>query len=295
MKLLVILGPTASGKSDLAVFIAKKFKGEIVSADSRQIYRGLDIGSGKITKREMHNIPHHMIDIANPKRTISVTSYAEGAHKVIQKIAQKDKLPILCGGTGFYISAVVDNIKFPEVPPDQKLRKKLSGLSNEQLFQVLKQKDPARARTIDAQNSRRLVRALEIIHTQGHVPPLSYKKSLYNTLLIGINPGTEGLAEKIRVRLHKRFRQGMLQEVRQLHENGVAWKRLDALGLEYRFVAAYLQNIITRKDMEEKLRLAIGHYAKRQMTWFRRNRRILWFHPEQRSEISSAVENFLES
>lgn len=293
IKLLVILGPTASGKSDLAIFLAKKFGGEVVSADSRQIYRGLDIGSGKITKREMRGIPHHMLDIASPKHMISVAQYRDQAQRAIEKIARKNRVPILCGGTGFYISALLDNLILPAVMPDQKLRKKLASLSCEQLFNMLKQKDPIRASTIDVRNSRRLIRALEVIHVQGHIPPLSYKKSVYNTLIIGIDPGMDMLAEKIRIRLQKRLRGGMVKEVQKLHDSGISWKRLDSLGLEYRFVARYLQQMLTRKEMEEKLRIAIRHYAKRQMTWFRRDSRIRWFPPENRTQIYSMVENFL--
>ncbi|MDP2967519.1 MAG: tRNA (adenosine(37)-N6)-dimethylallyltransferase MiaA, partial [bacterium] len=170
-KLIVILGPTASGKSELAVRLAKKFNGEVISADSRQVYKGMDIGTGKITKKEMQNIPHHLLNVTSPKRRFTVAQYRKLALKAIDKIFKKGKIPILCGGTGFYIQAVVDGIVIPEVKPDWRLRSNLEQLSTEELFNRLKKLDPKRAKTIDKKNRRRLIRALEIvIKTKKPVP-----------------------------------------------------------------------------------------------------------------------------
>jgi len=169
-KVLIILGPTASGKSDLAVQLAKKFKGEVISADSRQVYKGLDIGTGKITKKEMRGVPHHLLDVANPKKYFSVSDYKKLALLSLRYIETKKKLPIICGGTGFYIDALIGKINLPEVPPNKALRKKLEKLSAEKLYKMLLKKDSRRAKEIDPRNKVRVIRALEIVETLGKVP-----------------------------------------------------------------------------------------------------------------------------
>ncbi|MBI4708741.1 MAG: tRNA (adenosine(37)-N6)-dimethylallyltransferase MiaA [Candidatus Portnoybacteria bacterium] len=171
-KLIIVLGPTASGKSDLAVSLAKKINGEVISADSRQVYKGLDIGSGKITKEEMQGIPHCLLGVADPKRRFSVAQYKKLAQVAIKKIQRQGKIPIICGGTGFYIQAVVDNIALPEVKPDWKLRKQLEKFNTDELFKKLKKLDPRRSRNIDSHNQRRLIRALEIVIKSGKPVPL---------------------------------------------------------------------------------------------------------------------------
>jgi tRNA dimethylallyltransferase len=170
-KLIVILGPTASGKTGMSIKLAKKFNGEIVSADSRQVYKGLDIGSGKVTKKEMQGVPHHLLDVANPKNRFSASQYQKLANKAVVKIQNKNKLPFLVGGTGFYIQSIVDNIVLPEVKPNWALRAKLEKKSNEELFLMLEKLDPVRAQNIDKQNPRRLLRALEIVITTGRPVP----------------------------------------------------------------------------------------------------------------------------
>ena len=162
-KLIVILGPTASGKSDLAIKFAKKFNGEIISADSRQVYKKMDIGTGKITRKETKGVPHYLLDVVSPKRKFTVVQYRKLAIKAINKIFEKGKVPILCGGTGFYIQAVIDGVIIPEVKPDWKLRRKLEKKTTEELFKWLKKLDSKRAKIIDKKNKRRLVRALEVI------------------------------------------------------------------------------------------------------------------------------------
>ena len=275
-KLIVIVGPNASGKSDLAVKLAKKFNGEVVSADSRQVYKGMDIGTGKIIKEEMQGIPHHLLDIASPKRRFSVAQFQKKAIETIKKIQKKGKLPILCGGTGFYIQSVVDGIVIPEVKPDWALRKKLEKKTCEQLYQQLKKLDPRRAKTIDRKNKRRLIRAIEIVlKTKKRVPPLK-NRVMFDTLIIGIKRDKEELKKRIRKRLLRRLKEGMIEEVKSLHKSGVSWKRLEELGLEYRYIAFYLQGKLDYKEMVSQLQKAIENYAKRQMTWFKRDKRILW-------------------
>lgn len=294
-KLLVIVGPTSSGKSDLAVFLAKKFRGEVVSADSRQVYKGLDIGTGKITKREMRGIPHHLIDILSPKKQCTVTHYKVLADAAIAGIAARDTLPILCGGTGLYIDAVVDNFALPEVPPDPLLRAQLEGMPPPQLFALLEQLDPARAQTIDRHNPRRLVRAIEIACELGAVPTL-IREQRFDTLEIGILVGFEKLHAKIIERLHMRLRRNMIAEAIELHKAGVSWKRMENLGLEYRYLARFLQKEISKQEMITQLEKEIIQYAKRQMTWLRKNKRIIWIDPvQERMRIISLVEKWLSA
>ncbi len=284
-KIIVILGPTASGKSDLAVKIAKRFNGEIISADSRQVYKRLNIGSGKITKREMKGIPHYLLDIASPRKTFTVSQYQKLAKAAIKKILKKNKMPIICGGTGFYIDTLIHNYQLPTVPPQPKLRKQLEKKPNKELFQQLKKLDPRRAKNIDRHNKRRLVRALEIILITNKPIPLigtitrdsANKKPIqspYQILKIGIKKSPEELKKLIAERLKKRLRQGLIKEVENLHNppagGGLSWQRLDNLGLEYRYVSRYLRGLISKKEMIGTLEKEIYRYAKRQMTWFKR-------------------------
>lgn len=276
-RVLIIVGPTASGKSDLAVKIAKKHNGEIISADSRQVYKGLNIGTGKITKKEMRGVPHHLLDIADPKKIFTVSEYKKMADKTISEIISRGKMPIICGGTGFYIQTVIDNIALPEVPPNIKLRKKLEKKSTEKLFEILKNLDPERAKNIDAKNGRRLIRAIEIATKLGKVQKIhSGGFSAYNPLFIGIKIEPEILKKRIYKRLISRLKKGMISEAKKLHSQGLSWKRMEDLGLEYRYLARFLQNKITKKEMIEQLNKEIWHYAKRQMTWFKRDKRIKW-------------------
>ncbi len=292
-KIIVILGPTASGKSDLAVLLAKKIKGEVVSADSRQVYKGLDIGSGKITKKEMRGVPHHMLDVVNPKKTYSVHDFQKGAEETINKILQKGKVPIICGGTGFYIDSIAKGTILPEVKPDQGLREKVKGLSKEKLFEKLKKLDPKRAKEIDPQNKVRLIRAIEIATALGKVPKIKTDPK-YDTFQIGILFNTEILRERINLRLQKRLKIGMIKEVENLHKNGLSWKRLEELGLEYRYIALYLQKKLTKEQMVTELQNKIYQYAKRQITWFKRDKSIVWVEKPEITKIKKITKEFLE-
>ncbi|HOX21611.1 MAG TPA: tRNA (adenosine(37)-N6)-dimethylallyltransferase MiaA [Candidatus Paceibacterota bacterium] len=275
-KIIVILGPTASGKSDLAVKLAKKINGEIISADSRQVYRGMDIGTGKILKKEMAGISHHLLSIASPKKQFSVSQYQKLANQAIKRILKKGKTPIICGGTGLYIDAAIDNVIFPDVPPNRQLRKKLEKLTVADLFEKLKKVDPRRARSIDRNNPRRLIRALEIVLVSKRPVPKIKKQRNYDVLKIGVRRQPKKLKELIKKRLLKRIETGMIEEIKKLHEQGVSWKRLFDFGLEYRWVSLYLQKKIPQAKMIEELTKAINDYAKRQMTWFKRDKEILW-------------------
>jgi len=292
-KLIVILGPTASGKSGLAVKLAKKFNGEIISADSRQVYKGMDIGTGKVTKKEMEGIFHYLLDVVSPKRRFTVFQYRKLAINAINKILKKGKIPVLCGGTGFYIQAVVDGILIPEVPPDWKLRKKLEKKSLKELFFQLKKLDPKRAKKIDKKNPRRLIRALEvIIKTKKPIPALKKKPLPYPVLMLGIKKDFQTLKKLIKGRLLKRLKKGMIAEVKRLKKSGVSWKRLEDFGLEYRWITKFLQKKISFLEMKEELQKDIEHFAKRQMNWFKRDQKIRWV--KNYKEAEKLVKKFLK-
>lgn len=291
-KIIVVLGPTASGKSELAAALAQKFNGEIISADSRQVYRGMDIGTGKVPRdpnvingiecRKSGNyiykgVIHHLIDVASPKRTFTVAQYQKLGRKALRGIRRRGKLPIVCGGTGFYIDALLYHYPLPNVAPQKGLRKKLEREKTDDLYRKLERFDPRRAKAIDPKNKRRLVRALEIVLTTGKpVPAPLPKLTTLNVLKIGLCPPWEKLKEKIRRRLIKRLREGMVDEVKNLRASGLSWERLDGFGLEYRFISRYLRGVLEYSEMTERLNREIAKYAKRQMTWFKRDKEIKW-------------------
>lgn len=283
-QLVAIVGPTATGKTSMAIQLAKKFHGEIVSADSRQVYRGMDIGTGKASKREQRSAPHHLLDVADPRKHYNVSHFQRDATRAIKKIHQKGRLPLLVGGTGFWVEAVASGILLPGVKPNIPLRKKLAKLPILQLFQMLKRLDPQRARSIDSQNPYRLIRAIEIIRATKRPVPQMKKNPPYNVLYLGITFPQKILYQRIHQRLKKRLRQGLVAEVRRLHDHGLPWSRLEAFGLEYRFASRYLRGLVTKDQMEKQLALAIHHYAKRQLTWFKRNQRINWITSAQQAE-----------
>ncbi len=292
-KIIVILGPTASGKSDLAVKLSLRLGGEVVSADSRQVYGGMDIGSGKITQEEMKGVPHHLLDVANPKRKFTVVRYKKLSEEKVKKILKKGKIPVVCGGTAFYIEALIDGITIPEVPPDWKMRKRLEKETTENLYAKLKKLDPERAKNIDKKNRRRLVRAIEIVEKSKEPVPNIKKDSPYQPLFLGIKIDRERLDNKIEKRLKKRLNQGMIEEVKGLRESGVSWKRLEEFGLEYKWVAQYLQNKIDYNDMYENIIKDTRRLSKNQMQWWKKDRRINWI--ETCKEAEKLTQNFLNS
>ena len=275
-KILAVVGPTATGKSDLAVALARRFGGEIVSADSRQVYRGLDLGTGKIGRSEMRGVPHHLLDVADPKRVYSVARFQRDGRKAIAGILSRGKLPIVVGGTGFYIDALLLDMKFPEVKPDPRLRERLAKLSAAELFARLTALDPRRAEEIDRNNPVRLVRAIEIATHYGPVAPVT-TSSPYDIVWLGLRTDRETLAERIASRLAKRMRRGMRAEFARLREGGLSARRMEALGLEYRYGSRLISGGITKEEFMTSLAREILRYAKRQMTWWKRNADIRWF------------------
>lgn len=292
-KILVILGPTATGKSDLAVKLAKDFNGEIVSADCRQTYQGLNLGSGKITKKEMQGIPHYLLDVISPQKIFSVLDFQKKAYLAIEQIFQKNKLPIVVGGTAFYLQSIIEGLILPEVKPNLALRKELSLLKTEELEKKLIQLDSERAQKIDLKNRVRLIRAIEISSQIGKIPQIQ-KKPKFDCLQIGLTLPKQKLAQKIEQRLKNRMKKGMLAEAQKLHSKGLSWKRMESFGLEYKFMAQFLQKKITKIEMLTKIQIGSEQLAKRQMTWFKKDKKIKWFKVQKYSEIKKTVKDFLK-
>ena len=268
-KIIVVCGPTATGKSDYAVKLAKKIGGEIISADSRQVYRGMNIGSGKITKKEMLGVPHHLLDVADPKKRFTVSDFQELAYKAIDDILLRGKIPIICGGTGFYIDAVVKGNILPDVKPDKKFRMQAANWSKEKLYKKLLKIDPRRAEKIDPNNKIRVIRAIEIAKALGKVPELRSEPK-YDVKVVYLDFPDNILKKRIANRLVKRIKQGMVKEVEKLHKNKVSWKRLFEFGLEYRYVSLLLQKKLSKEQMISELENAIWHYVRKQRVWFRK-------------------------
>ena len=293
-KIIIILGPTSTGKSDLAVQLALAYDGEVVSADSRQLYTGLNIGTGKITKKEMRGVPHHMLDIVYPKKIFSVGEWKKIADEKIADIISCGKVPIICGGTGFYIQSIVDNFVLPEVEPNYTLRARLEKKSAQELFEILIDLDPQRAATIEKKNPVRLIRAIEIIETLGKVPRLTKQENTYDILQIGLTLLVSELQTRIHMRLLDRINKGMIQEAQELYDKGLSWKRMHSLGLEYSFLADFLQKKISKLELLTQIEKGNLDYAKRQMTWFKRDKNILWFRPDESEKIFIEVGQFLK-
>ena len=276
-KLIVLLGTNASGKSALGIQLASHFGGEIISADSRQIYRGLDLGSGKITPEQARLVPHHLIDVAEVTDFYSLAEYQRAAYGAIDTIAAAGKMPFLVGGTGLYISAIVEGYELVNVPPNEPLRAELENLSLEQLVERLEKADPEAAGKIDRKNSRRLIRALEVA-AAGHSHSAGRKRlPRYDCLQLGLSWPKEILEERIEKRLRERLAGSMIEEVAGLRARGISDVRLEKLGLEYRFITRYLRgDIATLDELRLQLGIAIRQFAKDQLTWFKRDRRIIW-------------------
>jgi len=275
-KLIAVVGPTCSGKSALGVFLAQKLKGEVISADSRQVYKGLNIGTGKVTKKEMSGVPHHLLNVASPKRQFNVADFVRLATPKFRKMSSCGKVPVVVGGTGLYVDALLGRISFPHVAPNKLLRAQLERFTVKQLYSQLKKIDPRRAKTIEPQHKRRLIRAIEIAKALGSSPTSSTPevKQKYNVLWLGLNP--KDLSKRITARLRARMRVGLVQEARKLHRGGLSYRRMETLGLEYRYVARHLQCTLTKQEMSVQLEREIQKYSKRQMRWFKRNKNIHW-------------------
>jgi tRNA dimethylallyltransferase len=278
--LVVILGTNASGKSELGIRLANRLDGEVVSADSRQVYRGLDLGSGKITPAQAGSVKHHVIDVAEVSEYFSLAKYQQAAYSAIDSISGAGKRPLLVGGTGLYISAIVEGYELVDVQPNDPLRAELEGLPLPQLVERLEKSAPDAASRIDKSNRRRIIRAIEIAAAGRAHTATQQSSPRYHCLQLGLTWPREILAERIERRLRERLANGMIEEVAGLRSRGVSDTRLDKLGLEYRYIARYLRGeLATLDDLRRELGIAIRQFAKGQLTWFKRDRRIIWLDP----------------
>jgi len=287
-KLVVITGTNASGKSGLGIELARHFGAEIVSADSRQVFKGLDLGSGKVTPEEMQGVPHHLLDVAAPNDFFSLSGYQDLAYAAIDSILERKKPAFLVGGTGLYVNAVVDGYNLKTCAPDMELRAQVEALTIGELIDLIREKDPAVLERVDLQNKRRLERAAEKVLTGIQEPVANMPR--YETLVLGVTWPREVLYARIRERLDRRLSQGMIEEVVKLRAEGATDTFLYKLGLEYRYILMYLRGEFDSYDaFYDKLFTEIRHLAKEQMTWFRKRKDIHWIDME-RSPFEAASE-----
>lgn len=293
--LITIVGPTASGKTSLSITLAQRYDGEIISADSRQVYRGLDIGTDKITPGERASITHHLIDVCDPEQVYTVADFVRDGRRALDTIAKHNHLPIIVGGSFFYIDALLGNVSLPEVPPNNALRESLESHTPEELHTILKSKDPTRAAQIDTRNPRRLIRALEIVEAMGAVPLPAPAPLPYRILKIGLTATPTERRARIIARLRKHVEEGLIDEVAKLKTKGISHARMSELGLEYRYISEYLDQKSDYETLVHTLETKLVQYAKRQMTWLKRDSDIMWFQPTDTKNIFLTVDAFLNS
>lgn len=313
-KVIVIVGPTASGKTALSLLLAKQFSGEIINADSRQVYKKLDVGTEKITKEEMGGIPHHLLSIVDINTVYTAMDFKKDAEIAIAEITTRRNLPIIAGGTFFYIDTLLGKMGTSPVEPNWKLRAELEKHSSETLFKLLQVKDPRRSNTIEKDNKRRLIRALEIVHELQSVPEQNSKEeSPYDVLTIGISVDKEVLKERLRTRAQDALIRGLIEETQSLLATRVSRDRLSEIGLQYKVVMEYLDSHsntenrkaevrgqtpyspMTNAELIQKLGEKNWQYAKRQLLWLKRNEDIVWFKREETDAISTLVSEFLKN
>jgi tRNA dimethylallyltransferase len=294
--LVVILGPTASGKTEVAARLAWDLCGEIISADSRQVYRGMDIGTGKDLNQyivNLNKIPYHMIDIIDPQCEFNLFEFQKRFYKIFSQIQNKGNLPILVGGTGLYLQVVLSGYKMPEAPPEPELRKNLDQKSIEELKEIFFSFKPHLHNKTDLEDKQRLIRAIEIERARNLITLKQDENPEIDAAIFGISWERSVLRQRITSRLEDRLKHGMIEEVKNLHASGLSWERLDTFGLEYRYISRYLQNMISFDEMKNKLNTAIHQFSKRQETWFRRMERqgieIKWIQTNEYDLLKESV------
>ncbi len=294
-KIIVILGPTASGKSSLAVEIASHFQGEIISADSRQIYRHTEINTGAvpINKDPYKNIPHHLISFLSLNKNFNVVDFQKKTTELIPRIFKKNKLPIICGGSIFWIYALIKGQQFPQVQPNFHLRKQLEQKTASQLFQKLKKRNPQQAHRIGPHNKIRLIRALEIINSLGDIPPLQYNPPPYDFIFLYPYYNWEELKKRIKKNVEIRWKQNMIEEIKRLNEKGYTWKQIERLGLSFYLISQFLKKEPNTdenlKKLKEKIYLAEKNYAKRQLTWIKKFKKTKTIHLIKNKSIAISL------
>lgn len=300
-KIIVVLGTTASGKTSLGVKLAAKYNGEIISADSRQVFKGMDIGTGKdlVEYQVGHKkIPYHLIDVVSPNTEFNLAKYQKLAKAAISDILSRGKLPIIVGGTGLYLQAIIDGYKLTKGTPDPKRRAELDAMTAPELLKIVAKMNAEFADHLnnsDKHNPRRLIRYIEIMEQGESTKPVK-RQDKYNFLLLGLSWQDDILRERIMTRLMSRLdKENMVGEIENLQADGVSWQRLNSFGLEYRFIAYYLQGKMEYQEMIEKLGIAVYRFAKRQKTWFKRwekqGRKIEWI--KDLKEAEGAISKFL--
>ena len=294
--LVVILGPTASGKTELAARLAWDLHGEIISADSRQVYRGMDIGTGKDLNQYIINaqkIPYHMIDIVDPDCEFNLFEFQKRFYIIFNQIKNNNNLPILAGGTGLYLQAILSGYDMPEATPEPELRKELDQKSIEELKEIFFAFNTHLHNKTDLEDKQRLIRAIEIEKARNKKKSEKDERPAIDAAVFGICWERSVLRQRITLRLEERLQHGMIEEVEKLHTAGLSWERLDSFGLEYRYISQYLQNMISFDEMKKKLNTAIHQFAKRQETWFRRMERkgiaIKWIQANEYGLLKESV------
>ena len=292
-KVVAVVGTNASGKSALGIELAKKYGGEIISADSRQVFTGLDLGSGKVTPEEMQGVVHHMIDVREPNEFFSMADFQKLSYAAIEDIRARGRLPMIVGGTGLYVDSVLDGYLLSDKEPDLAYRAELEKLTTPELYDMLMRLMPQAQ--VEKNNRNRVMRMIERIHDGDDAVPSKEKR--YESLRLGVSWPRDVLGKRIDERLERRLEQGMIEEVQGLMDRGATTEFLLGLGLEYRFITQYLLGEMGREEMLEKLAIAIKQFAKRQMTWFRRNPDIVWLDMagDYMSQACEAVEQFLKT
>jgi tRNA dimethylallyltransferase len=296
-KAIAVIGTNASGKSAAAVSLAGFFDGEVISADSRQVYKGLDIGTGKISLEEMRHVPHHMLDLVDLGGRFSVADFQAHAYLVMDQIISRGKVPFIAGGTGLYVRAVVEGYELVDAAPDFTLRENLERLSDSELHSLLRQHAQEAADTIDVRNRRRIIRAIEIFEKGVTYKTEHRNKPRYRFLQLGITWPREVLRQRIESRLRRRLDAGMIEEVQNVIGSGVSLDWLYGLGLEYRYVGRFLQGEYENEDeLFRELSTAIYRFAMRQLAWFRRDSSIIWLDTtgDYLSQARTLIEEFLE-
>lgn len=293
-KLVCIIGPTASGKSGAALEIARHFGGEIINADSKQMYRYLQIGTAKPTREDMKGVPHHLYDMLDPREQCNVAEWREQAQEVIGDILSRHQLPIVCGGTGLFVNALTQNFTLHQIAPQQEFRAQMERMSGEQLWKKLHAVDPDAAERIPVQNKRFLIRALEVYEVSGQKKSeaMQMEQSLYDTFFVGLTMDRSKLYARINARVEEMKKEGFLTEVQSLLARGYSASDYAFTSIGYREAIGFLQGEISEQDFWEQMKMQSRRYAKRQLTWWRRDDRVHWFDSVSHEPINIRAPEF---